>query len=60
MILIPDVDISRCYLLDDRRDYVCDNQVDNWIPAKPYEYLGEGKDSDNELLRLTQLLKSLE
>lgn len=58
--LIPDADISRCYLLDDRRDYVSDYQVDHWISVKPYEYVGEGNDEDNELTRITQILKSLE
>lgn len=57
--LIPDADVKRCYLLDDRLDYVSDTQKDNWIPIKPYEYLGEGVDDDGELQKVIQTLNAI-
>lgn len=58
--LIPDADVKRCYLLDDRLDYVSESQIDNWIPIKPYEYLGEGVDDDRELQKVINTLNAIQ
>ncbi|MDC0601886.1 HAD family hydrolase [Aliiglaciecola sp.] len=58
--LIPDANVKRCYLLDDRREYVCDSQINNWITIEPYEFVGEGVDNDRELQKVIHQLNALQ